>query len=951
MAVTQRDRLTDLAGNEPATTVNGGYHMHREAAKMRSTVRAVSPDEPLIIQPNTPDKVDAPPPYVDDSPKSMRRRRPSGQVSSERPKTMIEVTPEQPSVRSGSRSRTKTLGELSSDTRPRLRNVSSTGSVDEGFHPKREVLPAPPKEPISGMSFCKSKCKSDSNRGHGSGNEGKKAIDQRQRLVKQSKRPATPENKEPDLTGGTLPSPIRISNANRILDLMRASKGVMAGDVELRGHEGGNWSFAHCLIDEDGRLVQRSTAKQTQTLLPDLRRCKVKTAPFEPGQPHYLVITVEKSSMSLHLQPLDDDDLDRWLAALIFWQPNRVRSSSEKKSRSRGASLPYDTASRSSTDRRPSTDSGFSTDAAIIKVGQVLLLQQVTATPRNPKSRKGSMSRNPPQPATVHSWQKVQCVLRENGEFKLYTEMDAVMISVIQLSALSRCAIQRLDPSVLDQPYCIAIYPSYSVTSTILSLIHPIYLSFECNVLYEVWLVLLRAFAVPELYGPRPSGREAETEVSAGSGAVANSISDMFRVERSISVRIVEARLWPPRPKTGSETSSSSRTRSSKKDPSVGNYLAEILLDGQLRARTIQVPSTNNPFWRDDFDFNDLPGTTPSLSVMLKRPVEDKPSMLSSLRDSQPPPNLSTAVMDDADSQECYGRMDLNVDNLDPSEDNESWWSLANRDEENVGEVLLRTRSEELIVLMSSDYRALAELLRRAPSHLATAIAEAVPGKLQRISEVLLNIYQVSGLANRYLMNLIEDEIEGIQQQQQQQSAGYNAASKFRERMGSNDSTDFRHDREMMKSDMGASTTVQANLLFRGNSLLTKSFELHMSRIGKDYLDDTLASSIRTINESDMDCEVDPSRLSTSSSLEINWRNLMNLFRIVWSSVHGSAQRCPRELRLILRHIRACAETRWGKFQGTVSYSSVSGFLFLRFFCPAILNPKLFGLLKGTSLV
>jgi hypothetical protein len=69
----------------------------------------------------------------------------------------------------------------------------------------------------------------------------------------------------------------------------------------------------------------------------------------------------------------------------------------------------------------------------------------------------------------------------------------------------------------------------------------------------------------------------------------------------------------------------------------------------------------------------------------------------------------------------------------------------------------------------------------------------------------------------------------------------------------------------------------------------------------------------------------------------------------MWKSIHASASRCPSELRLIFRHIRACAEDRYGDYLRTVTYSSVSGFLFLRFFCPAILNPQLFGLLKGTS--
>lgn len=225
-----------------------------------------------------------------------------------------------------------------------------------------------------------------------------------------------------------------------------------------------------------------------------------------------------------------------------------------------------------------------------------------------------------------------------------------------------------------------------------------------------------------------------------------------------------------------------------------------------------------------------------------------------------------------------------------------------------------------------------------------------VPNELKRLSEYLLNIFQVSGAAADWLCALVEEEIDGTLKDSPA------SRLRFSKRLGSSDSNESSlgtfgsaSDRELFVRDMGVNAKLEANLLFRGNTLLTKSLDLHMKRLGKEYLEETLCDKLREINEKDPDCEVDPNRVASQHELDRNWRRLINCTEEVWRAIYNSVQRHPQELRIIFRHIKACAEDRYGDFLRTVKYSSVSGFLFLRFFVPAVLNPKLFGLLKGMT--
>ncbi|KAK3383935.1 hypothetical protein B0T24DRAFT_518969 [Lasiosphaeria ovina] len=747
----------------------------------------------------------------------------------------------------------------------------------------------------------------------------------RSRLTKRpSSRPTSPLSSAPPSVD-SLPLPIPTSDANKVLLLMKNLCGRMRGEAEYQREARGSWQAGMCYIEEEkGSLMFDSgeSGPFHTPLISDLRACRVVPVELPDKDGQCLEIASPHLNLALFLRPLVPEELDLWLAALLCWQQLRPSGPKVAGARSLSAATPT---TRSGIKHRASS-SGLR-EAAIIKIGKVMLWDKGFATSpqaivKRPSTRDLRSSQT--------SWRKVSCILQDNGEFKLMTDNDVSVLSVIELSQLARSAIQQLDRSVLDEDYCIAIFPIYSSTSTQLSIFRPVYISLESRVLFEVWFVLLRAFTIPDVYRLDPANGGQVYEVI---DINAEPAGETFRVEKTISIRITEAKIRG-RTMTSDGPLPDRYGKGVEQNPLIGNYLAEVILDGEVRARTTTKMDTKNPFWREDCEFHDLPASLPYLSVLLKR-VEGNLETFS----HQLQATLGLVKTGGLTEVLC-GSVDIPLHQLDRGKDHEQWLQVYDERQQSIGSMLVKVHHEELVVLLSKNYQPLSELLHRFSSGLTAQITEALPGLLRRVAEIFLNIFQVSGHATEWLMNMVEDEIDGIGSQVAMRKP------RFNQRLRSDDSIDSTSDREQIVRDMGKSLQGEANLLFRGNSLLTQALEFQLRRQGREYLQETLADKILEINEANPNCEVDPGKLQPSDDIQQHWTQLINLTTEVWECIATSSARLPPELRHVLKYIRAVAEDRYGDFLRTVTYTSVSGFLFLRFICPAILNPKLFGLLR-----
>ncbi|XP_068017911.1 rasGAP-activating-like protein 1 isoform X4 [Melanerpes formicivorus] len=153
--------------------------------------------------------------------------------------------------------------------------------------------------------------------------------------------------------------------------------------------------------------------------------------------------------------------------------------------------------------------------------------------------------------------------------------------------------------------------------------------------------------------------------------------------------------------------------------------------------------------------------------------------------------------------------------------------------------------------------------------------------------------------------------------------------------------------------------TTDPNILFRSNSLASKSMEQFLKVVGLPYLQEVLRPVVNRIFEEKKYVELDPSKMELSRGRRISFKGSLSEAQVQESSLEllkgylgdimdaivGSVEKCPLLMRMAFKQLRKRVEERFPSAQHQeVQYFSISGFLFLRFFAPAVLTPKLFGL-------
>jgi hypothetical protein len=162
-------------------------------------------------------------------------------------------------------------------------------------------------------------------------------------------------------------------------------------------------------------------------------------------------------------------------------------------------------------------------------------------------------------------------------------------------------------------------------------------------------------------------------------------------------------------------------------------------------------------------------------------------------------------------------------------------------------------------------------------------------------------------------------------------------------------------------ADEDVDTSKGATTLFRADCMTSKVWKCYTQMVGMEYLYDTLA---RFINElmvatsedeegeagnrmssaaslMSVSTEIDPTRMGEDEDQSINKLQLSLVCQKAFHVIRQSTGLLPETFRAFFSHLRRKVEESYDEGAGR---KAVGGFLFLRFICPAMMTPHIYGL-------
>ncbi|EDO14504.1 hypothetical protein Kpol_257p1, partial [Vanderwaltozyma polyspora DSM 70294] len=493
-------------------------------------------------------------------------------------------------------------------------------------------------------------------------------------------------------------------------------------------------------------------------------------------------------------------------------------------------------------------------------------------------------------------WFSAKGVLSSNGILKIKNIDNDNIIYTLDIKQLLRSEIRYVDPSLLkhspESKHClfVGLLPKlrnelrYTGNNLHFSNdIENLIIKFDSKCSLENWYLALKMFTINEVLSIKNIDK-----------------SNQLRISNRFMLSIIEAEIT-----------------SNNRDNNINNsgFYAEVICWDHIWNRTFTIYNTSSPFWREEFHFDESVPLNKLPFVIRKRPIENMIIYGNSLDDF------------------IIGRIDINQETMNDPKLNQSLIRLPIFSTENsnieVGTLCVKISSSMNLILPPVNFKKFEKILRELPlpkiADIAYSDTICSNLRLEDVSEILLDFFQSYNREDDWFVTLLNKELLDLNKKSS----------------------------ESLENGSGSNHIL--NSIFRSNSILTKSLERYFYRIGEEYLNAAIGDILREIVISDDYCEIDASKININDNiklteiLEENRLKLIGWVTKIWNAIYTTNSDLPFLIKSQLKNLRKKLDLIYpdrNEEMDRIILKSVSSILFLRFFCPVILNPKLFNFIE-----